>query len=198
MKLWLQVLFAQGWLWRDRFPEQFAATKKPPLRATWVTFTPLVITVAGLLVMLDGRWWGLSVAAAGFGWFLFIAYPLRLDHVIGSTELWLSITWGSGFLTTAATASLIPMAVLTGDWEVLLVSLGLWLCAVTTWLRFVQANYLIFADPEGNSWRLDPEQNPRRPDRLGRWRDVLTLTYWHLPRQILFGTEPPRRTGGTA
>jgi len=198
MKLWLQVLLAQGYLWRDRFPEQFVATRKSPPRATWVTFAPVVITVAGLLVLFDGRWWGLSVAAAGFGYFLFIAYPLRLDRLIGSTEMWLSITWGGGFLATAATVSLVPVAVLIGGWGVLVVSLGLWLSAVTAWLRSVQANYLIFADPERNSWRLDPEQNPRRPDWLGRWRDGLTLAYWHLPRQILFGIEPPRRTGGTA
>jgi hypothetical protein len=198
MKLWLQVVFAQGYLWRDRLPEQFRATKDSTLRPTWVNFAPLVLAVAGLLILFDGRGWGLSAVAAGLGWFLFTAYPLRLDRAIASTELWLSITWSGGFLATAATASLVLIGIASGDWELLLISLGLWLCAVTSWLRLVQANYLIFVDPEKNLWRLDPAQNPPRHDWLGRWRDILTSTYWHLPRRILFGIEPPRPTGGPA
>jgi len=192
MKLWLQVLFAQGYLWRDRFPEQFSATKNSALRATWVTFAPLAIALAGLLVLLDGRFWGLSLALAGFAWFAFLAYPLRLDRVLRSTELWLSLTWGGGFLATLANGSLVLQAVLSGALDVLLISAGLWFCVATSWLRFVQANYLIFADPGRNVWRLDPAQNPPNESWFHRLRDTFVTTYWHLPRKILFGVEPPR------
>ncbi len=187
MKLLLQVLFAQGWLWRDRFPHSYAEAKVEH-RGTIGYFMLLlsaVLLLMGILSIADGdlsRGILVPVAGTGLLWAL-SSRGLRAD--VGRKELRLSVMWALGFLFSVSVFGLLLVALVTADWWLLLLTLWLIVCFVTGWLHGIQRNYLIFRDPANNAWRLE---EPKEPPKgfIRAYTDAIVETYWRLPRQILF------------
>ncbi len=187
MKLLLQVLFAQGWLWRDRLPEVFAEAKVEHRGTIGYLILLLfaVLLLMGILSIADGDLSrGILVPVAGT-WLLraLSSHGLRAD--VGRKELRLSVVWALGFLFSVSIFGLLLVALVTADWWLLLLTLWLIVCFVTGWLRGIQCNYLIFRDPANNAWRLEgPKEPPKGFMRV--YTDAIVETYWRLPRQILF------------
>ncbi len=187
MKLWLQVLFAQGYLWRDRFPEAFAEAKVEHRSTTGYLIHLIfaVMLLMGIWSIADGDLsWGILVPVAGT-WLLWAlsSHGLRTD--VGRKELWLSAVWALGFLFSVSIIGLLLVVLVTADWWLLLLTLWLIVCYFTGWLRGIQCNYLIFRDPANNAWRLE---GPKEPPKgfMRAYTDAIVETYWRLPRQILF------------
>ncbi len=187
MKLLLQVLFAQGWLWRDRLPEVFAEAKVEH-RSTIGYLVILLSTVLLLMGILSIAYGDLSrgilvpVAGTCLLWALFYHW-LRAD--VGPKELRLSVVWALGFLFSISIFGLLFVVLVTADW--LLLPLAFWLivCPATIWLHAIQHSYLIFRYPAEYAWLLD---NPKQPPKglIAPYADAIVETYWRLPRDILF------------
>ena len=200
MKLWLQVLFAQGYLWRDTFPDELQKVKAEPRKIRLPTLIPLaMIVLVSLALVGDAEWTtAVPVLTLSLGWFMFRSYPLRADTLVGTLEFWISATWAGGAIALISAVVLAITTLATGSWGLVLLCMGAWLGIVTPWLRGVEANYLILADPVDNSWRLDPQLNPRPSGIPSTWRFMISEAYWRLPRQIFFGakvTKPPAQGG---
>jgi len=193
MKLWFQVLFAQGYVWRDRLPDALTKLEAEPKKIRLPNLIPLLMIALVVLALAGGAEWttAIPVLILSVSWFLFLSYPLRPNRRLGSTELWISVAWAGGFLASISAVVLVITTLATGSWGLLVLCVGAWLGIVTPWLRGVEANYLILADPVDNSWRLDPQLNPRS-GIPATWRFMITEAYWRLPRRIFFGAKVTR------
>jgi hypothetical protein len=190
MKLLLQVLFAQGWLWRDRFPHIYAKAKVEHRGAIGylILLLSAVLLLMGILSIADGDLSrGILVPVAGT-WLLWAlsSHGLRAD--VGRKELRLSVVWALGFLFAVSICGLLLVGLVTVDWWLLLLTFVFIVCFVTGWLRGIQRIYLLFRDPANNAWRLE---GPKEPPKgfMRAYTDAIVETYWRLPREILF----PRR-----
>lgn len=187
MKLLLQLLFAQGWLWRDRFPEVFVKAKVEH-RGTigyLMLLLSAVLLLMGILSIADGDLSrGILVPVAGT-WLLWALSYRGLRADVGRKELRLSVMWALGFLFSVSVFGLLLVALVTADWWLLLLTFWLIVCLVTIWLRGIQRSYLIFRYPAEYAWMLD---DPKQPPKglIAPYADAIVETYWRLPRQILF------------
>ena len=204
MKLWLQVLFAQGYLWRDRFPAQFGetSTQKPKLLGTvvWGFLVPSLALLAGWVELADGNLLsGLPAVALSVFWVLWSVSGRWVERLVGGKALWLSIHWATGFLAVISIVATLILPPLENTWGLMPLALVLLLCSGTAYLRALQSNYLIFVSPEENAWRLTPPA-PAKAGFVAAWREWLLETYWRLPRKTLFGEDdsPPPASDGMA
>ncbi len=69
MKLLLQVLFAQGWLWRDRFPHIYAEAKVE--RSGTIAYLILLLSFVVLLLM--GIFLSPTATSRGASWCRWLA-----------------------------------------------------------------------------------------------------------------------------
>ena len=187
MKLWLQVLFAQGYLWRDRFPDAFAETKVEHQGPWSVVLLVLAVAVLGMSL-------GLLAAGEEEAFFmtpmavLWVAWSLAsrgLRAGVRWTELRISLTWTLGFLFSVSAFAMLAEALVATRWQLL--ALGVWLtvCLATGCLRGIQRNYLLFRQPGEYAWVLEgPGERPK--GIIAPYADAIAETYWRLPRQILF------------
>jgi hypothetical protein len=192
MKLWLQVLFAQGYLWRDRFPESFEYAKPDRWRpnALNLLWAASLVTLGAMWIYYGSAIFGPLLPVTGIAYLVGAADFLGLDRVVVSRAFWTSVSWACGALTVGGFAVLLILSfawqlttVVNGD----SVSLGLAVVFVgsagfmvffgSMSLHAIECRYLFFADPRINATMLDdPEWNPRE-----LWSD----TYLHLPAKIL-------------
>jgi hypothetical protein len=188
MKLLLQVVFAQGYLWRDRFPESFPdgtphGSSPQPL---WLAFA-LVIAASGSLALYHGSvLFGPVLLLTGLSLAVWSADSLGLKTRLGSRAFWTSVSWASGTLTTLGFAMLLPLSV----WAAIADPLSFpfpwcWLVASACYMVFFGSvglhvlgrRYLFFAEPRKNAHLL--EEPNFSPGEL--WLD----TYWNFPRRII-------------
>ena len=188
MKLLLQLLFAQGWLWRDRFPEVFAEAKVEHHRTIGyfiILLSVVLLLLMGILSIANGDLSrGILVPVAGT-WLLWTLSHRGLRADVRQKELRLSVMWALGFLLSVSVFGLLLVALAAAEWWLLLVALWLIVCFVTGWLRGIQRSYLIFRYPAEYAWMLD---DPKQPPKglITPYADVIVETFWRLPRQILF------------
>ncbi len=184
MKLLLQMLFVQGWLWRDRLPEVFAQAKEQQIRIGWGHVTPILFLLISVLEITESRWGSatlLVIIAASL--VLWRNHLFQLDRIAGGKELWISVSWASGLVVAASLVILLVMAPLTSAWAALaLAAAGLYVYG-TGWLHGMESNYLLFADPANNAWRLEAQETTQKGFIRPRLH-LLAETYWRLPRQI--------------
>jgi len=176
MKLWLQVLFAQGYLWRDRFPEALEpALERRGLTLLWLIFA-LVLPVLGVLRMLDGSWTvGVLFIVTGVGASLLNAVSVEVHRLRENLAFWTSLAWGAAVLI-GPVISLIVVLAIQGDWGFATLLLLTWAFFGTAQLHDIESRYLFFSDPTANQYLLAgwPESFPRM------WVE----TYWRLPIRI--------------
>jgi len=103
MKLWLQVLFAQGYLWRDRFPESFEDTQCERWRpnALNLLWAISLITMGAMWIYYGSAIFGPTVLVTGIACLIGAADFFGLDRVVGSRAFWTSVSWACGALTVA-------------------------------------------------------------------------------------------------
>ncbi len=187
MKLLLQVLFVQGWLWRDRFPEVFAEAKVEHRGITGylILLLSAVLLLMGILSVADGDLSRGILAPVAGTWLLWALSSRGLRADVGRKELRLSVMWALGFFFSVSVFGLLLVALVTADWWLLLLTFALLVCWVTGWLHGIQGSYLLFRDPVNNAWRLE---GPKEPPKgfMRAYTDAVVETYWRLPRQILF------------
>jgi len=196
MKLWLQVLFAQGYLWRDRFPDAYAVTQiKGRLLGWWLFYPVVLVVLGGSRIPWGAAWLGVITLAAGALWVVWRVSALMLQRRITRRALVISIHWASGFMVFILLWLLVPASVAADDWGLALVSIALQVDPSSTWLWEVQNNYLLFRDPSRNQWRIDAHA------RTG-WISPLMLiaglaeAYILLPAKILGMRKTSRPAGG--
>jgi len=193
MRLWLQVLFAQGYLWREQSPQFWSARdsgKWSPhgfdmLRA--VAFSGIGV----FLAIIGSAVYGLVIAIAGAAMAIAHGDSFGLKRFFGSRAFWLSVNWAAGTLALGGLAAVLVLSVAFGIWRVAAPVFLFWVFAGTEMLRDMQRHYLFFA---GRRQYIDPPGG-ESDDRS----DLYVETYWLLPREIFFGIEAPRRPpkGGT-
>jgi len=200
MKLWLQVLFAQGYLWRDRFPEQFDYR---PLRrgVSWLMliFGLSLVTWGIGLVVTGSPITGTLMVLTGSGFVVTNFESLGFYRLGGSAAFWISVGWGSVSAALVGMASLFAVflygAVFDSIWALigLVWIVGFIACCCTASINAIECRYLFFASPRDNACMLE-ESGSQSIGQL--WKE----TFWLLPRQILFGIQSrrPPPEGGTA
>jgi hypothetical protein len=183
MKLWLQVLFVQGWLWRDRFPDKFAeaSVEYRGLSSYAFLILPAALLGVSLKPLADGKTWAIAVAFMAGIWLLWSLSSRGLRADARHKELRISMNWAMGFLFCVSVFAVLAMAIATADWQLIPVPLALIVCWANGWLRGIQRSYLHFRDPD---WMPDePPQTPR--SFVTSYADFIADTYWRLPKQIL-------------
>jgi hypothetical protein len=192
VKLWLQVLFAQGWLWRDRFPEKFREANTHKRSWLWwmlLLWVPAVWAIAAT-GMGDRATLSALALANAFVWLVWQCALLLIRQNVSQKALRISVHWIAGLATYALLALSLAAGMVAGEWQLIMWSAILLTCSASYWLRGVQDNYLLFRDPANNAWRLDggpAEKGLFRP-LINTWQD----TYWRLPRQIFVTMRGPR------
>jgi hypothetical protein len=202
MKLGLQVLFTQGYLWRDRFPARFdvATGMQPSLVGTlvWGIFVPSAILVGAVGALGDGDFAaGILALILVASWIVWTAASRWFDRLAGGKALWLSVYWASGSVMVVMLVAVTLAAPLAGKWALTLFGVSLLLCCATGYLNALQRNYLMFAHPEDDAHVLTAPTSVKM-GFIAAWRAWLIETYWRLPRQILAGVDkssPPTEDG---
>ncbi len=187
MKLLLQVLFVQGWLWRDRFPQQFAETKlehRGLAPYLWIIL-PAALLLASFLALATGETWAIGLTFTAGAWLLWSLSSRWLSVDASRKELRISINWALGFLFCISVLLLLALALATSVWPLIPLAFVLIVCLVTGWMRAVQRNYLLFRQPDEYAWVLDgPGEQPK--GLVAPFATAITDAYWRLPKQILF------------
>ena len=186
MKLLLQLLFVQGWLWRDRFPEVLARSKVQHTRiGQLLVIAPILLLLVGATQIADSASSeGAALLALGGSWLLWYISSLGISEGTRWKEARSSASWATGFLFLVTLFASIGVGVVTQDWSLLPAYFLFLLCPGSSWMRAIQANYLFFRDPADNAWRLEEQ-----PAERGLLRPLINLwveTYWRLPSEILF------------
>lgn len=203
MKLLLQVLFTQGYLWRMRCPEEFGGVSSEKWHPNvWnVAYAAALVSMGALSIYYGSLIFGPLLLFTGIAFVVWAADFFGLNKIVGSRAFWTSVSWACGALTIGGFMLLLVLSIawqsrLLIDGSVSL-GLGFLLLFSSSFMAFYgsmvlhafECRYLYFADPIGSGAMLDePDWSPRE-----LWVD----TYRHLPRQILFGVEPPRPVGGS-
>lgn len=193
MKLWLQVLFAQGWLWRDRFPD---ALPQEPDTSKWspswwnLAFAVSLIALGGMWISYGDLTFGSLTLLSGVAYAVSSGDAFGLEKVAGTQAFWTSVSWGSGALTVAG---FLVLLILSLAWQIWYVvdgspSLGLAVVSIASAsfmvffgsmsLRAIECRYLFFADSKRNAHLLEDVEFSANE----LWLDP----YWRLPKQILF------------
>jgi hypothetical protein len=196
MKLLLQLLFVQGWLWRDRFPDEFRKAKLEHRGlAAYLVYLYLIFSIVLLFISIgflaDGDLSrGVFLALLAAAWFLWALSSREFGTDASGKEFRLSAIWATGFLFAVSVVAFLAMVIMTADWLLLPPPIAFLLCLVTGWLRGIQGNYLIFRDPVNNAWRLKQTRTETGLVRplVNSWIE----TYWRLPLQIFFPTRGQR------
>jgi hypothetical protein len=181
MKLWLQVLFAQGYLWRDRFPEEFPpdAHLRGERPSVFMFAFGLTFFALGVVSAYSGsRLFAGLCLLVGAGYMVSNIGVLRADRVLGSAAFWVSLSWASGAVALVGIVSLIVTSALYGWWIGFVMLLGYMTLPGTVAIFGIQSRYLFFFDPTRNAHRVE--------FNISGARDLWIDTYWRLPRQILF------------
>jgi hypothetical protein len=185
MKLLLQLVFVQGWLWRHCFPEVFVRAKTQRMNIGWWVILPMLLVLVGVAQLAEEAWSaGVPLLAFGVLWLIWQASSRGIHEKTGKKEFRISLSWGSGFVFMVMLLGSTAVAVVTANWPLLLLSVAVFLCSGSGWLRGIEANYIFFRDPTNNMWRLED-----RPPEKGLVRPLVNLwveTYWRLPSEILF------------
>jgi hypothetical protein len=178
MKLWLQVLFAQGYLWRDRFPDLFPADahlsgERPSL---WQIAFGLLFLVGGVLNALVYSPSLLTVIHISIG--IGLSFPLiaalGLNRLFGDAALWVSLSWATGTLGLAGIVALVTYSFVTGSWLTVALFLAFLALPAAPTINGILSRYLFFADPHSNAHRLDDAPTDRA-------QNFWVETYWRLP-----------------
>jgi hypothetical protein len=186
VRLWLQVLFTQGYLWSDRFPEAFADTRiKGRVLGSWMVF-PVTLVALGTLRLTSGGvlWLGVATLGAGVFWVAWRVSALMLQRSLNRREVVISVHWASGLMIFVLLWLLIFAGLARGEWVLALVSIAFQLDPGTAWLWDIENNYLLFRDPSRNQWRIEAHA------RTG-WISPVTLirglteAYVLMPAEIL-------------
>lgn len=191
MKLWLQVLFGQGYLWRDRFP---ASYNRPAGQGGNLQVLSLAWSAVFLMLSvrnaLDGS---LAVAAISIVTSLaFMASTLHGFPFLQSLRnhpFWVSVAWAGVSVALLGVLASIAASILIEAWAwVLILSAFLAFCAAGM-VNQPERRYLFFCDPGEN---IDALMAESTRGIVGYWRE----TYWRLPRQTLKAMfRGPRRHG---
>lgn len=200
MKLWLQVLFVQGWLWRDRLPEEFLKAKvEYHGLAAYLIYLYLILSTVLLFMSIgllaDGELSrGVFLALLAAAWFLWSLSSREFGTDASGKEFRISALWATGFLFAVSVFGLLAVALVTADWWLVPFPIVLLVCWVTGWLRGIQGNYLLFRDPVNNAWRLEASKQPPK-GFMRSYADAIVDTYWRLPREIFISRRGPRHAG---
>lgn len=185
MRLLLQVMFVQGYLWRDhrqRFPERLPedpeteSTDQP--RTNWMDMgVGGALIVVGFLSLSASPVAGTAMTLSGVCVFLVYA-PRATSLALGlSKPASTSLSWACASLFTILVPVVVVAAATEATWDLLVLGI---LSAASLGAHFVQSieeRYLFFADPENNKWRLAQ----RKGDSiLERYKS----TFITLPREI--------------
>jgi len=181
MTLWLQVLFAQGYLWRRRFPDRFAADahlrgERPSL---WqIAFGLFWLAAAFLVVRYDASLWALIYLTIGVGFSFSLLRILRVDRIFGSAALWVSLSWAFGVLALAGVLTMVVACAVFGYWLGAFLFLAFLAFPAAPTLNGILSRYLFFTDPRSNANLL--EDHP-----IGSARTFVLDTYWRLPSEVV-------------
>ena len=188
MKLWLQVLFAQGWLWRERFPDKFAeaAVERRPLRGwLFVLFVAAIWVIVAFAQVERGRAWvGALGLVVGLVWVIWQASAPTIRKGVKAKEFRVSLHWAAGFVAYVLVALSALVGIVVMEWPLVMWSAILMFCSASHWLRGIQNNYLLFLDPVANAKRL--ELPPLGKGFITPVARLVADAYWWLPKQILF------------
>ena len=187
MKLWLQVLFAQGWLWRDRFPDAFAKTKVEHHGRCPLVLLILAMAVLGLSLGLlaSGEEEAFFMAPMAVLWVAWSLASRGLSAGVRWKEFRISLTWTLGFLFSVSVFAMLAAALVAAKWQLVPMGLALAVCFATGCLRGIQRNYLLFRQPDEYAWVLEgPGEQPK--GLVAPYATAIREAYWHLPKQILF------------
>ena len=187
MKLWLQVLFVQGWLWRDRFPDKFPAADSGKRRLGWwvlLLWVPAVWVIVALDLASDRASFSALALTNAFVWLVWQCTALAIRPNVRGKQLWISLHWAAAFVAYILLLLALVVGIVALEWMLVLWSGVLLICSASHWLRGIQNNYLVFVDPVRNAWRLElPSLGKGFITPVAR---LIADAYWHLPRQILF------------
>jgi hypothetical protein len=184
VKLWLQVLFAQGWLLKKRFPDAFPLRKARATPDRFMFVAVLLVSAVGIVDATRGHWASaVTLLILGVAWTLHHAFWLRLDRLLKWDEFWVSVIWGTPVVMEGTFIALVIVGLLDRDWFLVSFAAVFGLAFLGTFfLRNIERRFLflrddpIVAEAAGSdgvaSCGLDP--------------NVWLEAYWRLPRQILF------------
>jgi hypothetical protein len=181
MKLWLQVLFAQGYLWRGRFPQRFAedAHLRGERPSLWqVIFGLFWLAAAFLVVRYDASLWALIYLTIGIGFSFPLLGILRIDRIFGSAALWVSLSWAFGVLALVGVLAMVVACALFGYWLGVFLFLAFLAFPAAPTLNGILSRYLFFADPHSNAHLLEDHS-------IYSARTFVLETYWRLPSEVV-------------
>jgi len=180
MKLWLQVLFAQGYLWRRRFPDLFAADahlrgERPSL---WqIAFGLFFLLAGGVGNLVYDNWlWAALYLSIGIGFSFPLLGVLRMDRILGDAALWVSLSWASGVLALTGVLVLVVVCAVISRWLAALLFLAFLVLPAAPTIHGILSRYLFFADPHSNAHPIKSV------------REFWLETYWQLPREVVRAT----------
>ena len=179
MKLWFQVLFAHGYLWRRRFPDLFAADahlrgERPSL---WQIAFGLFWLAGGVLSAAYDLWpWAAIYLAMGIGFSFPLVGIVRVDRIFGDAAFWVTLSWATGVLALSGVFTLVIFCAITGKWLGALVFLGYLVLPAAPTTNGILSRYLFFAEPRSNADILERHPIDNAPK-------FLADTYWRLPRE---------------
>ncbi len=183
MKLWLQVLFAQGWLWRDRFPEAFPVARpqgSSGASVLWLVFGLLLVT--GGAIALGGGYGSQAFSVlqvlTGAAFFLSNIGILRIHRLIGSNAFWVSLSWSSGTVALVGITGLVLVSAIEGYWIWTVLLVGMMAFCFSLTIGAIERRYLFFSDPRTYGYLLDERQ-------IESIREHWTETFWRLPGKVL-------------
>jgi hypothetical protein len=188
VKLLFQVLFLQGYLWRDRFPAYFREGGIAWYNGDVVLLSiGLIFTTAGISVLAAG--WviaGMLILMFGAGFVLGNAQRLGLNRLGGSDAFWVSLEWSGGTLTVLGTLGIILRLILVGGWwPVTLLFLLILFFPEAPGIRRTWERYLFFADPAKNRHFLE---DPISRNPLTFWFDTFFRLPWQVAKAIFHGS----------
>lgn len=184
MKLLVQLVFAQGYVWRDRFPEMFARAKCEQGKM-WLIILPSALVASGIPLLKTSPVVGISFLAVGISWLVWFAVSTRIGEHARLKPLRLSLVWFAGFAFVTSLLCVLAVAPFLREWILVPWAIGLLMCFGSGWLRAFQYNYLLFRQPDEYAWVLEGLPQPPK-GLMAAYAYAIGEIYWRLPKQILF------------
>ena len=183
MKLLLRVMFNQGSLWRDRWPQAYD-DPEPPLRRIAVAIPASVIFIGVLSILNGSSLVGVLTIALGAIWGIALAMRAAITSLPSHRVWWTNAHWVAVSVFALSIPPLIVVAIVLGAWVDAAFLLLVHVTYGSFTIRQIEARFLFFCDPVTNKALLDDPGSGRGGYLRGlieRQKDV----YVRFPRAIL-------------
>jgi len=176
MKLWFQVLFAQGYLLRQLFPDDFREEHEST-RPNLVNLVLSLLYVAlGLGMIFTGSpVFGSVLTLTGLAWAIWSGDSLGLKRCVCSRAFWTSLSWASGTASVIGWFLIALLSAIFGMWLMFGIFAAFFGFFGTISLRLLQRRYLYFSQ-RSSSWDTEPIGG-----NIAEW---YVDAYWRLPREV--------------